>query len=95
MLIPFIFIPVLLTITSFFAIDLGLVPKTVAILPWTTPPIISGYLVTGGSINGIILQVFNLLLAIVLYIPFLKAAEKAEQKKQELIKEREREEPKA
>ncbi|WP_182199685.1 PTS sugar transporter subunit IIC [Paraliobacillus salinarum] len=73
MLIPFILIPVTLTIVSFFALDLGLVPKTVAIVPWTTPPILSGYLVTGGDVRGIILQLFNIALAVVMYIPFVIA----------------------
>ncbi|MFS0751092.1 PTS sugar transporter subunit IIC [Oceanobacillus sp. 1P07AA] len=72
-LIPFILVPVTLTTISYFALSLGLVPKTVAILPWTTPPILSGYLVTGGSIRGIILQLFNLTIAVLLYIPFIMA----------------------
>jgi cellobiose PTS system EIIC component len=73
MLIPFILIPVTLTIISYFAISTGLVPKTVAILPWTTPPILSGYLVTGGSWRGIALQIFNIALAVIMYIPFVMA----------------------
>ncbi|MBU8566590.1 PTS sugar transporter subunit IIC [Virgibacillus pantothenticus] len=73
MLIPFILVPVTLTITSYIAIATGLVPRTVAILPWTTPPILSGYLVTGGSFRGVVLQLFNLALAIVMYIPFVMA----------------------
>src|SRR5699024_9584543 len=40
-LIPFIFVQVILTIVAYFAISSGLVPKPVAILPWTTPPILS------------------------------------------------------
>ncbi|GAA0441910.1 MAG: PTS sugar transporter subunit IIC [Bacillota bacterium] len=73
MLIPFILIPVTLTVTSYIALATGLVPRTVAILPWTTPPILSGYLVTGGSWRGIALQVFNLTLAVLMYIPFIMA----------------------
>ncbi|AQU79589.1 PTS lactose transporter subunit IIC [Planococcus faecalis] len=71
MLIPFIMVPVTLTITSYLALSSGLVPKTVAIIPWTTPPILSGYLVTGGSWRGVALQVFNLVLATLMYIPFV------------------------
>lgn len=82
MLIPFILGPIVLTITSYFALRLGLVPKTIAMLPWTTPPIVSGYLVTGGSWRGIALQVINLTIAIILYIPFIRAVEKAEYNKQ-------------
>jgi len=73
MLIPFIFIPVLLTVISYIALSTGLVPKTVAILPWTTPPILSGYLVTGGDWRGVALQIFNLGIATLLYIPFIVA----------------------
>lgn len=72
MLIPFVFIPVVLTLTSYFAISLGIVPKTVALVPWTMPPIIAGYLVTGGAISGAVLQLFNFALAVLLYIPFIK-----------------------
>ncbi|WP_196493840.1 PTS sugar transporter subunit IIC [Ornithinibacillus caprae] len=77
MLIPFIFVPVTLTIISYIAISTGLVPKTVAILPWTTPPILSGYLVTGGSWRGIALQLINLTVAVVMYIPFVMAGVRA------------------
>ena len=77
MLIPFILVPVTLTIVSYFALATGLVPKTVAILPWTTPPILSGYLVTGGSWRGIALQVINLTIAVFLYIPFVMAGVRA------------------
>jgi cellobiose PTS system EIIC component len=81
MLIPFILVPTVLTIVSYFALSLGIVPKTVAILPWTTPPIISGYLVSGGSWKGVFLQIINLAIAIMMYIPFLMAAERAQLKK--------------
>lgn len=77
LLIPFILTPIVLTLSSYFAISLGFVPKTVAILPWTTPPLISGYLVTGGHISGVILQLINLTIAVLLYLPFIKSAEKA------------------
>lgn len=77
MLVPFILVPVVLTITSYIAISTGLVPKTVAILPWTTPPILSGYLVTGGSWRGIVLQLVNLTIAVLMYIPFIMAGVRA------------------
>lgn len=76
-LFPFILGPVILTIISYFALSIGLVPKTVAILPWTTPPILSGYLVTGGSWRGVALQVINLTIAVILYMPFVMAGVRA------------------
>ncbi|WP_194709677.1 PTS sugar transporter subunit IIC [Radiobacillus deserti] len=77
MLIPFILVPVTLTIVSYIALSTGLVPKTVAIVPWTTPPILSGYLVTGGSWRGIALQIINLGIAVAMYIPFVMAGVRA------------------
>ncbi|KGX86861.1 PTS cellobiose transporter subunit IIC [Pontibacillus litoralis] len=83
MFVPFIIIPLLMTANAYFAIYFGLVPKTVAILPWTTPPIISGYLVSGGSFTGVVLQLVNLTMATLIYIPFIKLAERASIKKLE------------
>lgn len=76
-LIPFVFGPVIITIISYFALATGLVPKTVVMVPWTTPPILSGYLVTGGSWRGVILQVFNLALTFLMYLPFVMAGTRA------------------
>lgn len=72
-IIPFVFIQVILTVVSYFAISSGLVPRPVAIVPWTTPPFLSGYLVTGGSLRGSILQLVNIVLAVFMYLPFVKA----------------------
>lgn len=80
-LIPFILVPVTLTVISYIALSTGLVPKTVAILPWTTPPILSGYLVTGGSVRGIILQLINLAVAVIIYVPFIMAGVRAMKEK--------------
>jgi PTS system cellobiose-specific IIC component len=73
--IPFILLPVALTITSYAAIAIGLVPKTVAIVHWTMPPIISGFLATG-SVMGIVLQLINIAIGIIVYMPFVLVAEK-------------------
>lgn len=51
--------------------------KTVAMVPWNVPPIISGYLVTGGHISGAILQIFNFILAMIIYFPFVVACDRS------------------
>ena len=73
--IPFILTPLILTLSSYFAILTGLVPKTIAMVPWGTPPIISGFLITG-SISGSLLQIFNIFIGILIYFPFVKIAER-------------------
>ena len=73
--IPFIITPMILTLSSYFAILTGLVPKTIAMVPWGTPPIISGFLITG-SISGSLLQIFNIFIGVLIYFPFVKIAER-------------------
>jgi cellobiose PTS system EIIC component len=80
MFVPFILTPIVLSLTSYFSILWGIVPKTVAIAPWTAPPIMSGWIVTGGSFMGVALQLVNLAIAIAIYIPFVIAADKQMQR---------------
>lgn len=81
LVIPFILTPLILTIISYFAIAVGFVPKTIALIPWTTPPIIGGALATG-SIRGALLALVNLVIAILIYMPFVKMAERTELRKE-------------
>lgn len=69
-LVPFILIPVVLMIVSYGAMALGLVPLPCYTIEWTTPIFISGYLSTG-SVAGVILQAVNLLIAVMIYRPFV------------------------
>lgn len=73
-IIPFLFVPFILTLTSFSAIHLGIVPYTRNPVEWTTPIFLSGYVSTG-SIRGCLLQLFNLLLGTACYIPFVKLSQ--------------------
>jgi len=73
--IPFILTPLVLTLTSYAAIAAHIVPKTIALVHWTMPPIISGFLATG-SVMGIALQLVNLAIGIIIYIPFVIVSEK-------------------
>jgi len=70
--IPFILVPMVNVTIAYLATAAGLVPKVVALVPWTTPPIIGGYLATGGSIAGSILQLVNIIVGILIYLPFVK-----------------------
>jgi lactose/cellobiose-specific phosphotransferase system IIC component len=73
-LIPFIGIPILLTIISYFAMVSGLVPLTSNTVEWTTPILLSGYVATG-SIAGSLLQLFNFSLGVLIYAPFVRLLE--------------------
>lgn len=73
LIIPFFLTPIVLIIVTYFAMSLGLVAKPAGIaIPWTTPPLIGGYLATGGKISGAIMQLINIIIAFVIYFPFFK-----------------------
>lgn len=84
MMVPFVAIPAIQAIIAYFATAAGLVSKTVVMIPWVTPPIISGYLATAGDIRASILQVFLIALGVVIYLPFLKMSEQVARKQAEL-----------
>ena len=69
--IPFLLGPVVMVTVAYFAMATGMVPKTVALIPWTFPPILGGAVATA-SIRGGLLAAFNLFLSIVIYLPFVK-----------------------
>lgn len=77
LIIPFILAPMVNTVIAYFAMYYGIVEKTVGIaVPWTTPPIISGYLATGGSISGALLQCLLIGINILIYLFFFKTLDK-------------------
>ncbi|QTN00708.1 PTS cellobiose transporter subunit IIC [Sediminibacillus dalangtanensis] len=73
--IPFILAPLAVGIVTYFSMSLGLVGKPYVIVPWTTPPPISGILTTGDWRGGV-LMLFNILMAMVIYYPFFRLYDK-------------------
>ncbi|WP_390405241.1 PTS sugar transporter subunit IIC [Lacticaseibacillus jixiensis] len=70
--IPFILVPTINTLISGLVMSFGWVPYTNGVmLPWTTPPLISGWLATG-SWTGSVLQLFEIVLGVAIYYPFIK-----------------------
>lgn len=75
MLIPFIFGPVIMVIFTYMMMKIGFCPKTVAIVPWTFPPVIGAIFATA-SIRGGIVALINLIFSVVMYFPFIGALER-------------------
>lgn len=73
--IPFIITPLITGTIGYIATSIGFAGKAVVMIPWTTPPIISAYLSTAGSIGAVITQIICIVIAIIIYLPFLKIAE--------------------
>ena len=75
MLIPFIVVPIVMLSVSSLATVSGLVPIAYQQVHWTTPIILSGYLATG-SVTGSVLQIVNIAIGTIIYIPFVKYMER-------------------
>lgn len=72
MLIPFVLTPAIGLVIGYAATAMNFMNECVVYIPWTTPPLLSGYLATGGDVRAIIVQLVILALGILLYIPFVK-----------------------
>ena len=73
LIIPFILAPLVTVSVTYWTMKLGFVARPTGIaIPWTTPPIISGYLVTGGKLSGAVIQIVNFFITGIIYYPFFK-----------------------
>lgn len=71
MALPFILTPMISGVITYFSLYSGLVPLFTAVqVPWTTPPIISGFLV--GGWRTALLQAVVLVLGFFIYLPFVR-----------------------
>ncbi|WP_373877040.1 PTS sugar transporter subunit IIC [Lysinibacillus piscis] len=80
--VPFILTPMVNVSIAYFATKWGWVPAATVAAPWTTPPIINGWLVTQ-SWTGAALSVVLIVVSILIYTPFLLAANRAAAKQAE------------
>ncbi|MCR5350660.1 MAG: EAL domain-containing protein, partial [Acholeplasmatales bacterium] len=71
-LIPFMLVPFSSYCISYFFMSTGIIPcVTNTDVYWTTPILFSGYLATD-SVWGSVLQVINLFIGVLIYLPFVK-----------------------
>ncbi|MFT9268635.1 MAG: PTS transporter subunit EIIC, partial [Liquorilactobacillus nagelii] len=69
--IPFFLTPVIVALTTYLVIYFGIVPPLNGVAaPWTTPPIISGFLIGGWKMA--IWQAIVLVMSTAIYFPFAK-----------------------
>lgn len=71
MLIPFLAVPLVCYSLSYLALSLGIVPLITNSAEWTTPILLGGYKITG-SVAGLLLQLFNVVLGVLIYMPFVR-----------------------
>lgn len=73
-LLPFIGIPLLLNLLTLAGVHSGFLEFQVTAIPWSTPPIISGWMLTG-SWHGAVFQLAEICLSTALYLPFVRKVE--------------------
>ena len=78
--VPFILCPVVCILVGYILVSIGFCPRFVVQAPWTCPPILQGFLATGGSIMGAVSQLVVMVIATIIYIPFVIAYEKFQNK---------------
>lgn len=76
MMIPYTLTTLTLSAGTYLLMLANIIGRPVANIPWTLPPLISHYFVTGGNIPAVIWGVVSLVIAGCIYYPFFKAMER-------------------
>lgn len=76
MAIPFMIAPAVSATFAYIMTNLGFCGRMVVNAPWTTPPGLMAFLCSGGNIGAAVTQILCVLLAFLIYIPFVLAANK-------------------
>lgn len=75
LIIPFVLAPIFSLTVAYFATAVGLINHVVVQIPWTTPPVISGFLATAGDWRAAVLQILIIAASVFIYLPFLRIDE--------------------
>lgn len=73
--VPFLLAPLLQILSAWAATLAGWLPITIQPVNWTMPVFLSGYVATGSN-AGIIMQLFNLVLGVAVYLPFVPLSDR-------------------
>ena len=76
LLIPWVVTMAVFVLVTWGFMQSGLCPYPLgADIPWTTPPLISGWLITGSPM-GAVVQIVNVIIGTFIYLPFVKMYDK-------------------
>lgn len=74
--IPWIVAPILATLFAYICMSIGVLPYTTGVeVPWTTPVLFNGFLSTN-SIMGSLVQLAQMAIVAIVWLPFLRAMDK-------------------
>ncbi len=75
-MVPYVLNALLLTTGSYLLMHWSVIHKPFVNVPWTTPPIIGHYIVSGGDWKAAVWGAASIVIAMLVYLPFAKAAER-------------------
>jgi cellobiose PTS system EIIC component len=75
-MIPYILNALILTTGTYLLMDWEVIHRPFINVPWTTPPIIGHYLVSGGDWKAAVWGAMSIVIAMMVYLPFARAAER-------------------
>ena len=75
-MIPYILNALILSAGTYLLMHWGVIHKPFVNVPWTTPPVIGHYLVTGGDWRAAVWGAVSVAIAMMVYFPFARAAER-------------------
>ena len=75
-MVPYVCNALILTTGAYLLMHWGIIHKPFVNVPWTTPPILGHYLVTGGDWRAALWGGISVLIAVLVYFPFARAAER-------------------
>jgi len=77
-IIPFIMVPILGIVVTYFATEAGIMNQCIVQIPWTIPPLLSGFLATAGDWRAVLIQLGIIIIDTLIYLPFMRTNEKAQ-----------------
>lgn len=75
-MVPYILNALVLTTCAYLLMQWNIIQKPFMNVPWTTPPIVGHYLVTGGDWKAAVWGALSIVIAMLVYLPFAKMAER-------------------
>ncbi|MCB5373349.1 PTS sugar transporter subunit IIC [Amedibacillus dolichus] len=78
--IPWIIVPIILTLIAYGATAIGLIPPVFNAVPWIMPPVLYAFFATGGNLIAAGVALLNLVIAISIWSVFVIIANKVELK---------------
>ena len=75
-MVPYVVSAMILTTGTYLLMHWNVIHKPFVNVPWTTPPIVGHYLVTGGDWKAALWGAVSIGIAMAVYLPFARAAER-------------------